>query len=86
MTGGMFRYQETTEGVLEYYVTKKGKAVRILPGQPPPNTFDVPSIRPLVAEKDVKDILFQLYEKRATESVGIFHGKDIDYLGLRKSK
>lgn len=82
----MFRYQETPDGVVEYYITKSGKLIRLQPGHPPPNAFDLPSIRPLMAEKEVKEVLYQLFDRHATKTVGVMHGKDVNYLNLRKSR
>jgi hypothetical protein len=83
----MFKYKQTSQGTVKYYVTKDGRPIRLDPTRgPAPDPFDWPGTRPLVNEKEVKKVLYQLFDRSAVGIVGVYHGHDVRYLNIRKSR
>lgn len=81
----MFRIKENFEGdVVRYYVTKDGRAVKLVENES--QNVNLPGIKLLVAEQDIKEIFYKLFDRQAIKAFGIDHGKDVNYVELRKTR
>ena len=84
----MFHTKESSNGATtRYYVTKDGRAIKLEEGSDKSKTpLKLPGIKPLVAEGDIRNVFYKLFDRQAVDIIGVNHGKDVDYLELRKTR
>ena len=86
----MFHTKEAPNGTKSrYYVTKDGRAIKLDEGGGENNGSDplrLPGIHPLVCERDIRDLFYKLQDRQGVDAIKVNHGKDVNYLQLRRTR